>query len=165
VIAPANTGNDNSSRIAVTNIAHTNKGNLCRVIPGALILSTVVIKLIAPKIEEIPDKCRLNIAKSTLALECACIPANGGYTVHPVPAPFSTNEDTSNNIKDGGNNQKLTLFSLGKAIKFVINLFLISDFSLLYSKVQTMSSCERYRLGTRVRIIVSTTHRLVVELS
>jgi len=27
------------------------------------------MKLIAPKIEEIPDKCKLNIAKSTAALE------------------------------------------------------------------------------------------------
>jgi hypothetical protein len=37
-------------------------------------------------------------------------------TVQPVPAPFSTNEETSNNINDGGNNQKLTLFNLGNAI-------------------------------------------------
>jgi len=29
----------------------------------------VVIKFIAPKIEEIPAKCKLNIAKSTLAPE------------------------------------------------------------------------------------------------
>jgi hypothetical protein len=56
VIAPANTGNDNNNNIAVTKIAHTNKGNLCKVIPGALIFKTVVIKLIAPKIDEIPDK-------------------------------------------------------------------------------------------------------------
>jgi hypothetical protein len=70
VIAPANTGNDNNSNIAVTKIAHTNKGNLCIVIPGALIFKTVVIKLIAPRIDEIPDKCRLKIAKSTDAPEC-----------------------------------------------------------------------------------------------
>ena len=50
-------------------MAHTNNGNLCIVIPGALIFSIVVIKLIAPKIEEIPDKCRLKIAKSTEAPE------------------------------------------------------------------------------------------------
>jgi hypothetical protein len=42
--------------------------------------------------------------------------ANGGYTVHPVPAPFSTNELTSSNIRAGGNNQKDTLFNLGNAI-------------------------------------------------
>jgi hypothetical protein len=37
-------------------------------------------------------------------------------TVQPVPAPFSTKELTSNNIKDGGNNQKETLFNRGNAI-------------------------------------------------
>ena len=51
--------------MAVTNIAHTNKGNLCRDIPGALIFNTVVIKLIAPNNEDTPAKCKLKIAKST----------------------------------------------------------------------------------------------------
>jgi hypothetical protein len=54
----------------VTKIAQTNKGNLCIVIPGALIFNTVVIKFIAPKIDDIPDKCKLNIARSTEAPEC-----------------------------------------------------------------------------------------------
>jgi len=35
------------------------------VIPGRRIFITVVIKLIAPKIEAAPDKCKLKIAKST----------------------------------------------------------------------------------------------------
>lgn len=38
----------------------------------------VVIKLIAPKIEEIPAKCKLKIAKSTAAEEWLCILLNGG---------------------------------------------------------------------------------------
>jgi hypothetical protein len=46
-------------------IAHTNKGILCIFNPGNRIFITVVIKLIAPKIEEAPAKCKLNIAKST----------------------------------------------------------------------------------------------------
>jgi hypothetical protein len=41
---------------------------------------------------------------------------SGGYTVQPVPAPDSTKDDNNNNIKDGGNNQKLRLFNLGNAI-------------------------------------------------
>jgi hypothetical protein len=65
VIAPANTGNDNINNIAVINTAHTNKGILWKVIPGVLILTIVVIKFIAPKIDEIPAKCKLKIAKST----------------------------------------------------------------------------------------------------
>lgn len=65
VIAPANTGNDNNNNTAVINTAHTNNGILCIVIPGVLILITVVIKFIAPKIDDIPAKCKLKIAKST----------------------------------------------------------------------------------------------------
>jgi len=45
--------------------AQTNKGILCIVIPGALIFKIVVMKFIAPKIEEIPARCKLKIAKST----------------------------------------------------------------------------------------------------
>jgi hypothetical protein len=41
---------------------------------------------------------------------------NGGYTVQPVPTPFSTKLDPNNNKIDGGNNQKDILLSLGKAI-------------------------------------------------
>jgi hypothetical protein len=76
----------------------------------------VVIKFIAPIIDDAPAKCKLKIAKSTEGPECACILAKGGYTVHPVPAPDSTNEEKSNNKRDGGNNQKLILFKRGKAI-------------------------------------------------
>jgi len=65
VIAPANTGKDNINKNAVINTAHTNKGNLCIVIPGALILNIVVIKFVAPKSDDTPARCRLNIAKST----------------------------------------------------------------------------------------------------
>ena len=72
--------------------------------------------MIAPNKEDIPDKWRLNIAKSTEAPECDCIPDKGGYTVHPVPAPFSTKALNNNNINEGGNNQNDTLFNLGKAI-------------------------------------------------
>jgi len=38
----------------------------------------VTIKLIAPAIDDAPDKCRLKIAKSTEGPECASIPLNGG---------------------------------------------------------------------------------------
>ena len=56
VIPPANTGNDNSSKIAVTKIAQQNNGSLCNVIPGFRMLRIVVIKFIAPNIDEIPAK-------------------------------------------------------------------------------------------------------------
>jgi len=90
VIPPANTGNDNNNKIAVINTAHTNSGSLWNVIPGALIFKIVVIKLLEPKIDETPAKCKLNIAKSTDPPEWNSIDDKGGYTVHPVPAPPST---------------------------------------------------------------------------
>jgi len=65
VIPPAKTGKDNNNKIAVIKTAQTNRGNLCIVIPGALIFNIVVIKLEAPSIELIPAKCKLKIAKST----------------------------------------------------------------------------------------------------
>lgn len=70
MIAPASTGSDSSSKIAVTKIAQLNKGSLCIVIPGLRIFKIVVMKFIAPNNEEIPAKCRLKIARSTDAPEC-----------------------------------------------------------------------------------------------
>jgi hypothetical protein len=74
------------------------------------------MKFMAPNIELIPAKCKLKIAKSTEPPEWYSILDNGGYTVHPVPAPPSTKLDEANKIKAGGNNQKLILFNLGKAM-------------------------------------------------
>ena len=55
-MAPANTGKDNRSRKAVIKIAQANKGNLWNPRFFALMFVIVQIKLIAPKIEEAPDK-------------------------------------------------------------------------------------------------------------
>jgi len=71
VIAPAKTGKDSKSKKAVIKIDQTINGNLCMDKPGARIFKIVVIKLIAPKIEEAPAKCKLKIAKSTEGPECA----------------------------------------------------------------------------------------------
>jgi hypothetical protein len=65
VIAPAKTGKDNNNKKAVIKTAQTNKGIRNIYIPFARILKIVVIKLIAPKIDAAPDKCKLKIAKST----------------------------------------------------------------------------------------------------
>jgi hypothetical protein len=79
-------------------------------------LKIVVIKFIAPIIEEAPAKCKLKIAKSTEAPGCPSKLLNGGYTVQPVPAPASTILDSIISTRAGGNNQKLILFNLGNAI-------------------------------------------------
>jgi len=78
VIAPAKTGKDNNNKTAVINTDQTNKGTLYIGKPFVRIFKIVTIKLIAPKIELAPAKCKLNIPKSTAAPECASIPLNGG---------------------------------------------------------------------------------------
>lgn len=45
---------------------------------GGFILIIVVIKLIAPRIEETPAKWREKIVRSTDAPACARLPASGG---------------------------------------------------------------------------------------
>jgi F0F1-type ATP synthase membrane subunit b/b' len=60
------------------NTAHTNSGILCIVIPGALIFKIVVMKFIAPKIDEIPARCKEKIAKSIDPPEWNSIEDNGG---------------------------------------------------------------------------------------
>lgn len=79
-------------------------------------LIIVVMKLIAPKIEETTAKCKEKIVRSTDAPAWARLPASGGYTVHPVPAPASTIEDANSRRKDGGRSQKLMLFIRGNAM-------------------------------------------------
>jgi len=44
------------------------------------------------------------------------MPASGGYTVHPVPAPCSTKLLASSSPNAGGSNQKLTLFRRGNQL-------------------------------------------------
>jgi hypothetical protein len=56
VIAPANTGKDNSSKIVVMITDQTKRGIRSNVIPLDRILIAVVIKFTDPRIEEIPAK-------------------------------------------------------------------------------------------------------------
>jgi len=65
VIAPANTGSDKSSNTAVIRTDQTNSGIESKDIEADRMFIIVVIKLIAPKIEEAPAKCKLKIARST----------------------------------------------------------------------------------------------------
>ena len=85
------------------------------VIPGALILNIVVIKFIAPKIEEAPAKCIDKITISTAGPACPAV-ESGAYIVQPGPAPPSTNPEPISKIIEGTKSQKLKLFILGKAI-------------------------------------------------
>lgn len=115
-MAPANTGRVSRRRTTVIITDHTNSGIRSKRIPFHRMLIIVVMKLIAPRIEAAPAKCKEKIARSTDGPECARFLASGGYTVHPVPAPFSTAADDTSRIREGGINQNLRLFSRGNAI-------------------------------------------------
>jgi hypothetical protein len=66
VNAPAKTGKVNNNNTAVITTDHPNKANLCNFIPGVLILTIVVMKFIDPNKLLTPERCKANIAKSTL---------------------------------------------------------------------------------------------------
>jgi hypothetical protein len=115
-MAPARTGKERRRRMAVKKTDQTNRGIWSHFIFGDRMLIIVVIKLIAPKIEEAPAKCREKIERSTEAPECEMFEERGGYTVHPVPAPLSEIPPRINKVREGGRSQKLILLRRGKAI-------------------------------------------------
>jgi hypothetical protein len=115
-MAPASTGKDNNNKTAVITTAHPNRASLWSLIPGVLIFTIVVMKLMAPNKLLTPDRCKANIARSTLGPLWLCTPLKGGYTVQAVPAPPSMQAENTSSNKLGGNNQKLMLLSLGKAM-------------------------------------------------
>ena len=82
----------------------------------------VVMKLIAPRIDAAPAKCKLKIAKSTEGPEWASTELNGGYTVQPVPAPASTNAELTSINSEGGINQNEMLFRRGNAMSWLVGL-------------------------------------------
>jgi hypothetical protein len=68
-MAPANTGKERRRRTAVIRTDQTNKGMESIVMEEDRMFKIVVMKLIAPKIEEAPAKCKLKIARSTEIFE------------------------------------------------------------------------------------------------
>jgi hypothetical protein len=155
VIAPAKTGSDKSNKKAVIKIAQTNNGILWKAKLLDLILVIVQIKFIAPKIEAAPDKCKLKIAKSVAPPECAVIPDNGGYTVQPVPTPASQSTELISNSNDGGNNQKLILFILGKAIS---TLPIINGTNQLPLKIELYFTITPFLTEPYMQITLHTAH-------
>ena len=119
MIAPARTGRDSNRRIIVSKIAHTNNGIRSSCIPLERIFMVVVIKLIDLMIDEAPAICREKIARSTDGPLCAIFLDKGGYTVHPVPTPFSIRVDKISRSSDGRSIHSLRLFRRGKAISDV----------------------------------------------
>lgn len=117
VIAPAKTGKLVISRTAVTAMAHNIKGIRSNEISLVVREQIIVVKkLILPRIEEIPARWRLKIAKSTEIPLWYLESDRGGYTVHPVPTPASRIEEHKRRRKEGTKSQKERLFIRGNAI-------------------------------------------------
>jgi len=70
------------------------------VIPPIRIYFKVTQKLIPPKIELKPAKCKLKIKASTEAFGCPTKLLKGGYNVHPAPTPPSITVDNKNKVKE-----------------------------------------------------------------
>src|ERR1700757_60853 len=120
VMAPARTGSDKSSRNTVTRIDHTNSGILCSVMPGARMLKMVVMKLMAPRIEEAPARWIDRMAKSTAGPGWPEVDS-GAYNVQPAPTPLapgspSKKEDIKSSAKEAGSSQNEMLFMRGNAM-------------------------------------------------
>jgi hypothetical protein len=56
------------------------------------------------------------MARSTEGPACARFLARGGYTVQPVPAPFSTAAEDRSRSREGGRSQNLILLRRGNAM-------------------------------------------------
>ena len=78
MIPAAKTGSERRRRTAVIRTAQTNRGVWYWEIAGGFMLIIVVIKLMAPKIDDTPAKWREKIVRSTDAPACARLPASGG---------------------------------------------------------------------------------------
>lgn len=66
------------------------------------------------RLEEFPASSEID---AQISITDKLISANSiSFTVHPVPAPFSTNALANSRISDGGNSQKEMLFNRGNAI-------------------------------------------------
>lgn len=78
VIPAARTGRDRRRSTAVIRTDQTNRGVWYCDRAGGFILMAVVIKLIAPKMEDTPARWREKMARSTEAPAWARFPAKGG---------------------------------------------------------------------------------------
>jgi hypothetical protein len=122
-MAPAKTGRLTISKTAVIATDQRNRGRRDKLIRESMRETKMVVrKLILPKIDEIPAKWSLKIARSTEMPLWYLESERGGYTVQPVPTPASSREDKRRKEKEGISNQKDKLFIRGKAISATPNI-------------------------------------------
>ena len=105
----------------MTSTDQANSGILCIVMPGARMLKIVVMKLIAPRIEEAPARCSDRMTKSIAGPGVPAVDENGGYSTQPPPNPCmpgepSTNIEVSSSRNEAGSSQNEILFMRGNAM-------------------------------------------------
>ena len=89
-------------------------GIFISVMPGARMLSKVVMMFIDPMIDDAPRICIAKIVMSTPIPPCV---TSGGYRVQPdAAAPPGTKKEANSRMEAGIINQKDQLLSLGNAI-------------------------------------------------
>ena len=73
----------------------------------------VEMKLIAPRIEDIPAICREKITRSTDGPLWNILDVRGGYRIHPAPVLIYIKFLKIRRFNEGGRNQNLMLFIRG----------------------------------------------------
>jgi len=76
-MAPASTGSESKSRKPVKSTDQANKGMISKERPKPRMLAMVVIKLMEPRIDEMPAKCSEKIPKSTAEPWCPKVERGG----------------------------------------------------------------------------------------
>src|SRR3546814_11067994 len=116
-MAAARTGSANNSMKAVTRMAQTNSGILWSVMPGARMFKMVVMKLMAPRMEDAPARCIESITMSTAGPGEPLVESGGTSVQHvpaPKPDPPGTRVEPINRRHAGTSNQQEVLFKIGK---------------------------------------------------
>ena len=89
--------------------------------PGARMLKIVVMKLIAPRIDDAPARCSERMTKSIAGPGVPAFEENGGYSTQPPPKPCipgepSTNIEMISSRIEAGSSQNEMLFMRGNAM-------------------------------------------------
>ena len=125
VIAAARTGIASNNITAVINVAHTNRGRDI-ILAGPFIIMIVVIKLMAPIMDDTPARCNEKMPSSMTPVSILLI-EKGGYKVHPAIRPSEFSLVIIKSINEGNINHSLILFIRGKAISAALIIMGISQ--------------------------------------
>ena len=109
------TGTANNSKNCTTVIIQVKIGIFMSVIPGARMLSTVTIRLMAPVNDAMPAICKPNVQKSTPWLGENTGPEFGAYMNQPPSAAPPRNHDKFTTMPPAKRHQKPKALMRGNA--------------------------------------------------